>query len=212
MRRRSAWGLLVFGAFAAACAHPRLAPPGFNISSERSDYSPNVRLAVALPLVPAASTRDTITVVIDSAIVTAPGSISSDTAAVMSNLYITALLATRPPGGGPATGLPEPWHELAAGDSILLVDALHLGVPRSVGRLVLRVAPPMPLDPTRTWLVFRISGAASTNAVMLADGRIIARRLMPGAVRVYACADWTLAGYVDKARSRELARAYTSAC
>lgn len=212
MRRLSVGWLFILGAFAGACAHPRLAARGFNVSSERSDYSPSVRLAVALPLVPAASTRDTIMVVIDSAVVTAPGSISSDTAPVMSNLYITALLATRVSADGAASGPPEPWHELAAGDSVLLVDALHLGVPRSVGRLVLRVAPPVPLDAARTWLVFRISGAAMTNAVMLANGSIIARRLTPGAVRVYACADWTLAGYVDRARSKALARAYTSAC
>jgi hypothetical protein len=196
----------------AACTHPRLAPAGFNVSSERSDYSPNVRLAIALPVVPTAASHDTITVVIDSAIVTAPGAASSDTTAVMSDLYITALLATRASAADAANGPPEPWHALAAGDSMLLADALHLGEPRAVGHLVLHVVPPSPLDPAETWLVFRISGVAMTNAVRLEDGRIIARRPVPGGVRVYACADWTLAGYIDKARAKALARAYTSAC
>lgn len=210
MRRWS--GIVAAGVLAAACAHPRLAAPGFNISSERSDYSPAVRLAVALPVVPPASSSDTLTVVIDSAVVTAPGAVSSDTTPVMRDLYITALLATRAAPGSAANGPPEPWHAIATGDSVLLADALHLGVPRGVGHLVLRVAPSAPVDPARTWLVFRISGMAITNAVRLADGSIIPRRPIAGGVRVYACADWTLAGYVDKARSKALARAYTSAC
>ena len=35
---------------------------------------------------------------------------------------------------------------------------------------------------------------------------------VPGGVRVYACANWTLAGHLDRARARALERAYTAAC
>jgi hypothetical protein len=203
---------VVVGILAAACAHPRLATPGFNVSSERSDYSPAVRLAVALPVATPASSSDTLTVVIDSAVITAPGAVSTDTTPVMRDLYITPLLATRASPASATNGPPEPWHAIASGDSVLLADALHLGVPRAVGHLVLRIAPSAPIDPARTWLVFRISGMDITNAVRLADGSIIPRRPIAGGVRVYACADWTLAGYVDKARSKALTKAYTAAC
>lgn len=213
MRQQSScWWVFLAGLAAGACAHPRLAGAGFNVSSERSDYSPTVRLAVALPVVQPTAGRDSITVLIDSAMVLAPGATSADTTPVMSNLYITALLATRAPAAAEGGGPPEPWRALAASDSILLADALYLGEPRAVGHVRLSLAAPAALDPTRTWLVFRISGTAMTNAVRLADGSIIARRPVPGGVRVYACADWTLAGYVDKRRAKALARAYTSAC
>ena len=134
-------GVVVTGVLAAACAHPRLAAPGFNVSSEQSDYSPAVRLAVALPMAPLVSSSDTLTVVIDSAVITAPGAVSSDTTPVMRDLYITALLAIRAAPVRATNGPPEPWHAIATGDSVLLADALHLRVPRAVGHLVLRVAP-----------------------------------------------------------------------
>jgi hypothetical protein len=51
--QRSARRCMFFVAAAVlgGCAHPRLATRGYNISSERSDYSPTVRLAVALPVI-----------------------------------------------------------------------------------------------------------------------------------------------------------------
>lgn len=212
--RKFAYGVALVGASVVlcACAHPRLAPAGFNISSERSDYSPAVRLAVALPVVPHGANRDTITVVIDSAIITAPGATSTDTTAVMRHLYITALLATKPADDGAPNAVQQPWRALAASDSALLADALRLGEPKSVGRIQLHLVPPSSFDSSRTWLVFRITGDAMTNAVMLADGTMIPRRLIAAGVRVFACADWTLGGYVDRARAKALARAYTAAC
>lgn len=204
------------GALAAialgGCAHLRPVGPGFNVSSERSDYSPTVRLAIALPLSIADTAGDSLTIVVDSAIVTAPGTPSSDTTPVMHDLYIAALLATRGQNPSQTGQLPTPWVALAASDSVQLVDALHLGAPTRVGPLRLRVMRPRPLDPARTWLVFRITGTAISNAVRLANGEIIPTRARPGGVRVFACADWTLAGYLDRARARSLARAYNAAC
>lgn len=196
----------------SGCVHPRLAASGYNVSSERSDYSPTVRLAVALPVISPTVSGDTITVVIDSAVITAPGRVAADTSPVMSDLYITALLATRSADHDGHEGLTEPWHALATSDSVHLASALRLGVPQAVGHVRLTLVPPAQFDPNESWLVFRVSGTAQTNAVKLADGSIIARRPAPGGVRVYACADWTLAGYVDKARAKALARAYTAAC
>jgi hypothetical protein len=213
MRRLTCcWRLLLAFSALSGCVHPRPASGGYNVSSERSDYSPTIRLAVALPVIAPAARHDTIIVVIDSAVVTAPGAIAADTSPVMSELYITALLATRPSAREVTPGLLEPWRTLATSDSVLLISALRFGVPRSVGHLRLALVPPTTVDPSQTWLVFRISGTVQTNAVMLADGTMFPRRPRPGGVRVYACADWSLAGYVDKTRAKALARAYTAAC
>jgi hypothetical protein len=206
------WTLPIVFLAASACAHPRFAPTGFNISSERSDYSPAVRLAIALPVVSPGTSLDTIAIVIDSAIVTAPGAITADTTPLMQNLYVTAILATRDDGGERSGGLSHPWRALAESDSILLADELHLGQPRAVGRIRLGIVPPRNFDPSRSWLVFRITGDAVTNAVMLANGTMIGRKPAAAPIRVFACADWTLAGHVDPARAKALARAYTAAC
>jgi hypothetical protein len=49
--------------------------------------------------------------------------------------------------------------------------------------------------------------------VVDSEGRFVApARRVSGGVRVYACADWTLAGYVDRRRARRLAEAYGAAC
>jgi len=194
------------------CAHQRLAAAGYNVSSERSDYSPTVRLAIALPLAPPDESGDTVTVVIDSAVITAPGTRAADTLPVMRNLYITALLATSAPGhdkGGPPA---QPWLAVAASDSALLTDALRLGTPKRLREFRLHIPMPHALDRARTWLVFRVTGIAVTREIQLADGRVIAPKDVSGGVRVFACADWSLAGYVDQLRARGLAHAYTAAC
>ena len=212
-RQLTSWcGFLLAAATLGGCAHPRPAALGYNISSERSDYSPAVRLAVALPVVSATANTDSIVVVIDSAVVTAPGAVAADTSPVMTDLYITALLATHAPTREANQGLTAPWRALTASDSVLLAPALRLGVPRGLGQLRLTLVPPRQFDPRQTWLVFRVSGTVQTNAVTLADGTIIPRRPRPGGVRVYACADWSLAGYIDEVRAKALARAYTAAC
>jgi hypothetical protein len=205
-------GALVAMALLGGCAHLRPVGTGFNVSSERSDYSPAVRLAVALPFAVADTAGDSLTIVIDSAVVTAPGAPSPDTTPVMRNLYIDALLATRGQNGGETGQLPTPWVALATSDSVPLLGALHLGVPTRAGPLRLRVLRPRALDATRTWLVFRITGTAISNVVRLANGDIIPTTGRPRGVRVFACADWNLAGYVDRARAKSLARAYNAAC
>lgn len=209
----SPWSVpLMAMALLGGCAHLRPVGPGFNISSERSDYSPAVRLAVALPLSVADTAGDSLTIVIDSAVVTAPGARASDTTPVMRDLYIAALLATHGQSADRSGQLPTPWLALAASDSVPLLDALHLGVPTHGGPVRLHVTRPPALDPTKTWLVFRITGTAISNAVRDASGQIIPTTGRPHGVRVFACADWNLAGYLDRARAKSLARAYNAAC
>jgi hypothetical protein len=196
----------------AGCRHLHPAASGYNVSSERSNYSPTLRLAVALPLLPHTANVDSLTVVIDSGVVSAPGPRTADTVAIMRNLYMTALLATATHSAGHAKGLVEPWLAVAESDSVPIADALRLGDRRVVRNIRLRIAYPVAVDPARTWLVFRITGAAMTKEVHLPDGRVVAPKRVTGGVRVFACADWSLAGYVDRRRTTALARAYSAVC
>lgn len=210
--RRARFPLAIIGFVSAlGCTHLRAAPHGYNVSSERSDYTPSLRLAVAVPTVDSAGGHISLTIAIDSGMITAVGGESSDTVAAMRDLYLTALLVTAAPkesGSGP----PSPWHPVAESDSILVIDALKLGEARRLPPVRLHVATSTPLDPGRVWLVFRISAGAMTTEIRMADGQVVPARRVSGAVRVFACSDWTLAGYVDRRRAKALARAYNAAC
>lgn len=196
--------------FLCACGAARArVGPGFNVSSESSDYSPTARLAIAL--VTLLSRPDSVVVLIDSASITAPGLQPPTAPADMSDLYLTAFLTT-PVRGAVRDPSTPPWDAIAESDSIRVVDSLRLGETRRLRAMRFSLPRSATLDPKRTFLIFRISGKASTNDIQLADGRVIAAKVNAGKVRVYACADWTLDGFVDKQRSRGLATAYSAAC
>lgn len=193
---------------ACGAARARIGP-GFNVSSQSSDYSPTAVLAVSLRAL--LSRSDSIVIVVDSGSISAPGIQPPAAPADLSNLYMTALVTTAARGvvRDPRT---PPWRATAESDSIPIADSLRLGETRRLP--VMRFALPRPttLDPKNTLLVFRITGKASTQDIHLADGRIIPGKVNAGKVRVYACADWTLDGLVDLPRSQSLARAYSAAC
>jgi hypothetical protein len=184
---------------------------GFNLSSASSDYSPTARLAIRLPVLAADADADKITVVVDSAIIVAPGVATAASLPIMRQLYGTLLLAA---ASRDQPGESEPaWRAIVESDSILLADSLRLGEPHAVGRFRLILPRPPALDATRTWLVFRISGSSMTTEVRSVDGRIVRpRKAVAGGVRVYACADWSLSGDRDPDRARAMAQAYTTAC
>jgi protein-S-isoprenylcysteine O-methyltransferase Ste14 len=180
------------------------------VSSERSDYSPVVRLAIAVD-----TTADSIGIRIDGGTVLAPGDPSTRDVPIMRGLSIEGLLVTAPTGAtADTTGAPPPWTELAASAPALLADSLLLGVPREVGAMRLAVARPRALDPRRSWIVFRIRGAAVTTPVHMADGTVVPSRVIEDGVRVYACAERSLAGTLDRERARRLSEAttYGGAC
>jgi hypothetical protein len=189
-----------------ACAGRARVSPGPNISSERSDYSPALRLTVSLP--PLLSRPDSVVVLIDSGVLTAAGIQPLKLPAELSNLYITALLTAR--ANGPIRDArTAPWTAFAESDSILIADSLRLGETRTLPSIRLAIRRPQTLDPSRTTLVFRITGIA------LDEQRDPGKRgsiVRGGRVRVYACADWTLDGFVDKQRRNALAEAYNAAC
>jgi hypothetical protein len=189
-----------------ACARRARVSPGLNISSEHSDYSPALRLAVSLP--PLLSQPDSIVVLIDSGIVTAAGIQPPKVPAELNNLYITALLTARAIGPIRDARTP-PWTASAESDSILIADSLRLGESRTLPSMRFVMRRPPRLDPSHTTLVFRITGIA------LDEQRDPGKRgsiIHGGRVRVYACADWTLDGFVDQQQRNALAEAYNAAC
>ena len=185
--------------------------PGYNLSSASSDYSPSARFAIRLPVLAADADADRITVVVDSAIVVAPGVATAGSLPIMRQLYGTLLLAAAS-RDQPSDSAPS-WRAIVESDSVLLADSLRLGEPHAVGQFRLTLPRPLALDATRTWLVFRISGSSMTTEVRSVDGRIVRpRKAVAGGVRVYACADWSLSGDRDPDRARAMAQAYTTAC
>jgi hypothetical protein len=193
-----------------ACVRPAAVSPGVNISSDGSDYSPTARLAVALA--PLGLAGDTIDVVIDSGSLSVPGVPLGDTAVTMRSFHLTALVVGPGRADGDADGLPRPWHALAQSDSIRVLDGLRRGEQRAIGKVHLRIPRPVAFDPKKTWLVFRITGIAVPR-IALREGQpadVVSAREMR--FRVYACADWSLAGRVDRSRSRQMRVSYLAAC
>ena len=193
---------------ACGAARARIGP-GFNISSESSDYSPTARLAISLQAL--LSRADTVVVVVDSGSISAPGIQPPTAPADMSNLYITAVLTT-PTRGVIRAPNTAPWTAIVESDSIRIADSLRLGETRRLPAMRFAVPRSATVDPKHMLLVFRITGIASTQDIHLADGRVIPAKVNAGKIRVFACADWTLDGFVDKQRSQGLAKAYSAAC
>ncbi len=192
-----------------ACVRPAIST-GVNISSDGSDYSPTARLAVAL--VPLSLAGDTIDVVIDSGSLSVPGVAFGDTAVTMRNFYLTALVVGPGSAEADSGGLPRPWHALAQSDSLEVLDGLRRGEHRAIRPVRLRIPRPAAFDPKKTWLVFRITGIAVPR-IALREGRQVdvapAREMR---FRTYACADWSLAGRVDRTRSRKMRVSYLMVC
>jgi hypothetical protein len=157
------------------------------------------------------SRPDSILIVVDSGSIAAPGMQPPTAPADMSNLYITALLAT-PTRGAIRDPSTPPWTAIAASDSIHIADSLRLGESRRLPPLRFAIPRSPRLDPKHTLLVFRITGNASTEDIHLANGRVLPAKANAGKVRVYACADWTLDGFVDRQRAKGLAKAYSATC
>ncbi len=192
----------------AACAKPSLAPSGINIASDRSDYSPTAQLAVALG--PLNAFGDTVEIVVDSGSLSVPGE-SAGGVGGMFNVHLSALVVTRATAPKGAV-LPSPWLALAESDSQLVLSSIARGERRALAPLRFRLLRPTNVTPRDAWIVFRITGiviprTARTEGVRLGP-------TMPGAhrFRVYACADWSLSGRVDRKRARVMRTSYLTAC
>jgi hypothetical protein len=189
----------------AACLRGR-ARTDYAVSSERSDYSPVVRLDVRVAL------DDSVRVTVGGGSVLAPGEPGARAAAIMRDLVVSALVVRATAEGDDTGGPPRPWTSVAESAPHPLVDSLALGVARPVPPMRFVLERPPDLDPRRSWLVFRIRGATLTTPLTLADGTPVPVQTIRDGVRVYACAERSLAGRVDRGRARQLRAAYASAC
>jgi hypothetical protein len=147
--------------------------------------------------------RDSIIVRVDGGEIAAPGIQPPQAQAEMSNLYLTALLAKPQAVHDPST---PPWVAIAQSDSIHVADSLRLGQIQRLSAIRFAVPRPNALAVSRAFFVFRITGRTATRL------DATHHELQTGIVRVYACADWTLDGFVDAQRQTALAEAYTSVC
>ena len=190
---------------AVGCASTR-GEQAYIISSEMSDYSPSVRLAVTVD-----TTANAILVTVDSGVVRAHGTVRR-VGAVMRRLTLEPLLAGVPPKSASAEDRARTWVPLAVATAMPIADSLEFDQPIPIRRLQWSIPRPVNLALTQSWLVFRITGDAVTGRVAMADGRVIPSRERVGGVRVFACSDRSLVGAVDKSRAKVQARSYTEAC
>lgn len=77
---------------ATACTRPAFAPRGINVSSDRSDYAPTARLAVALGSLNMSG--EPIDIVMDSGSLAVPGDAIGGGGGDLFNVYLTALVVT----------------------------------------------------------------------------------------------------------------------
>ena len=176
------------------------------VSSETSEYSPVVHLAVRVRV------DDSVRVTVDSGRLVAPGTSSGPGRALMRDLVLEALVAERSPDGMREPGVPGAWRVVATAAAQPVADSVVVGVPVDVPRMqfVMPVTPA--LVARRAWIVFRVRGGAMSTPAVLADGTQLPSVLMEGGVRVHACAVRTLTGHLDRRRARRLAKDYLATC
>jgi len=186
-----------------------------NVSSERSEYSPTIRLAVRMPLL-----RDSlvqggtaIVVRVDSGVITAHGVLTPSELVVMRNLKITAVVATFPTEGSQRGSLAHPWAELARSADQHLTDSLRYG--EGAGLPPMTFVIPIRHERSRVanGLVFEITGIAMSTPVRLVTGELRpGRTLGEGSIRVFACSIFRLDGSIDGAREKNLRARYVDLC
>lgn len=185
------------------------------VSSDESQYSPNVRVRVS-------TVRDgsSLTVMLDSGGVAVPGSFTAESPVMMRDLYLTAYIASpnvTPMGlvrDNPARFAERRgWQVVAQSDSTVLVDQLRFGERRVIRSVILRMDESS-VTTGAHWLVLGITGE-SVDLRVAVDEKSSGLRVGPPGnrrVQVYACSDRDLGGQLDTARSHAMRRAYGLLC
>lgn len=203
-----------------ACVHTAPAPTtgAYWIASDASQYTPVVRFRARVDV-----QRDHLIVFVDSATLSIPGAPIPSAPPLMSDLYLSAIVAM-PDSTSLATvgtmqaGVRHPktdrrgWSPLASSDSVLLIHELRYGETAPIPAIGLTVPGSFATDTRTLWLIFRIGGNTVQLMAPLTDGGPIRRSDLPGGVRVYACGDRDLLGRLDPTRARALKQAYGIAC
>lgn len=179
----------------------------YAVSSEVSEYSPVVRLAVRVRL------TDSLRVMVDSGTLLAPGIVPPGGGrALMRDLVLEAVVAEVAPDGMREASVPGTWRARATSLPVTIADSLIVGTPVRVPALTFVLPAPDVRAARRAWIVFRIRGSAVGTPMTLADGTVIPATLMTDGVRVHACAERTLTGHVDRGRARRQRADYLATC
>ncbi len=198
-----------------ACTRTAPVPQiGYWISSDASQYSPVVAFRVLV-------TRDVnrLHIAIDTGTLTVPGDFAAPAPVAITDLYLTAYIATHNVGPLALALLPDSlrfpdrrgWRAVTSSDSVPLAPELSFGERRSIDHLQLTLAVPPGTDPS-AWLVFRISGKVVDHRLKFEPRGALRVGQLGSTTRVYACSDRDLRGEVDTARSNGLRRAYGLLC
>ena len=191
-----------------ACTRPAFAPSGINVSSDRSDYAPTARLAVALGSLNISD--EIIDIVIDSGSLAVPGDAAGGDGGTMFNVYLTALVVT-PVQRRKNEALPNPWEAVAHSDSQFVVSSIPRGQRHTIGAMRLRVPRPVGVKPADAWVVFRLTGNVIPRIAKVV-GQATSSLPKIRRFRVYACADWNLNARVDRKRAKVMNASYLKAC
>lgn len=196
----------------AGCIHAPIArEPGYWISSDSSLYSPAARMRVGTKVV-----DDRVKVYLYAGTLTVPGELMPNSPPLMSDLYLTALLATSASSvesvDGKASSDRRAWRLVAASDSVLVAKEIRYGETLPVSPLTLEV--PVATEPTDPplWIVYRIRGKTVEMLPPDHPGGNPIRRPGRSNVLVYACGDRDIHGRRDSERSAGLREAYGISC
>ena len=199
----------------AGCRATAHVGAGMNVSSETSEYSPMIRLAVRTPIVTDSLAREgtAIVVRVDSSVVTAHGSPAPGALVAMKELRISALLAAFPKAGAQPGSLAHPWRELARSEDQHLADSLRYGERSSVPSMTFVIPVRKNELKTANSVVFEITGIAMSTPVRLATGELRTGGMMgKGSIRVFACSIFRLNGSIDKSREISMGIQYVGVC
>jgi hypothetical protein len=203
-----------------ACVHtaPTPATSAYWVTSDSSLYTPVTRFRARVDVHP-----ERLVVIVDSTTVAVPGEAIPGAPPLMSDLYLSAIVAVADSTSRSVVSRIEGnsrhsmadrrgWTPLAASDSVLLVPELRYGETASLPTIALTIPGAFTNDPRTLWLIFRIDGNTVELSAPLHAGGAVQRRDLPGGVRVYACGDRDLLGQLDPMRARALKHAYGIGC
>jgi hypothetical protein len=196
----------------AGCMHAPIAKePGYWISSDSSLYSPAARMRVGAQVM-----GGKVRVHVYAGTLTVPGELMANSPPLMSDLYLTALLATSGSSvasvDGKASSDRRAWRLVAASDSALVAKEIRYGETLPVSPLTLEV--PLTTAPADRplWIVYRIRGKTVEMLPPDHPGGSPIRRPGRSDVLVYACGDRDIRGRRDSERSAGLREAYGISC
>lgn len=174
------------------------------ISSEGSDYSPQVRFDVARLEV----SDSTVFIELAGGSVAVPGNFTAGSPPVMSDVKVRVLTVRFQNNVGETE---RPWSVIDSSDYRPIASTLQYGERKPIAAPI-NARLPLPRDSKGTGFVLEVRGTAVTAPVRLEDGRVLNAAPRPDGIRVFACSSFDLRARESRTRARQLARRYTAQC